>query len=118
MPNIVQLKRSSVVNKVPDAANVEIGEPVVNLADQILYTKNTTGTVIIIGAGTTSNIAEGVNQYYTNVRVQANVTTYLAGNPTFGNVTTTGNVKAAAFIDNSNRRLLIKDSSGTVVWGN
>ena len=66
--NIVQLKRSSVSGRVPDAANVEIGEPVVNLADKILYTKTGSGEVIVIGAGTTSNVTEGTNLYFTNAR--------------------------------------------------
>lgn len=68
MASIVQLKRSSVSGRVPDAANVEVGEPVVNLADQILYTKDGSGTIKVIGAGTTSNIAEGSNLYFTNTR--------------------------------------------------
>ncbi len=74
MANIVQLKRSSVPGRVPDAGNVEIGEPVVNLADQIIFTKNTTGSVIVIGSGTTSNIAEGSNLYFTNARAIASLT--------------------------------------------
>jgi hypothetical protein len=74
MANDIQLKRSSVAGKTPDAANVLVGEPVVNLTDKILYTKDGGGNVIIIGAGTTSNIAEGTNQYFTNARVYANVT--------------------------------------------
>lgn len=69
MANIVQLKRSSVSGRVPDAANVEVGEPVVNLADQIIFTKDGSGTVKVIGAGTTSNISEGTNLYFSNTRV-------------------------------------------------
>lgn len=71
MANEIQLKRSSVSGRVPDAANVLVGEPVVNLVDQILYTKNGSGNVIIIGAGTTSNVAEGNNLYFTNTRAVA-----------------------------------------------
>jgi hypothetical protein len=74
MANIVQLKRSSVTGKVPDAGNVEIGEPVVNLADRVIFSKNTTGSVIVIGAGTTSNITEGSNLYFTNARAIASLT--------------------------------------------
>jgi len=68
MANIVQLKRSSVSGRIPDASNVSIGEPVINLADRIIFTKSGTGNVIIIGAGTTSNISEGTNLYFTNTR--------------------------------------------------
>lgn len=76
MANIVQLKRSSVSGRIPDAANIAVGEPVVNLADQILYTKDGSGVVKIIGAGTTSNVTEGVNLYFTNARA---VSAFTAG---------------------------------------
>ena len=68
MANIVKLKRSSVVGKVPDAGNIEVGEPAVNLVDKILYTKDTGGNIIVIGSGTTSNVIEGSNLYFTNAR--------------------------------------------------
>jgi hypothetical protein len=68
MASVVQLKRSSVSGRIPDAANVEVGEPVINLADQIIFTKDGSGTVKVIGAGTTSNISEGSNLYFTNAR--------------------------------------------------
>ena len=91
MANEIQLKRSSVPNKIPDAANVTIGEPVVNLADQILYTKNATGTVIVIGSGTTSNIAEGTNLYFSNARVNTAISSQTLGNATFsGDVVSEG----------------------------
>ena len=87
MANIVQLKRSSVAGRVPDAANVEIGEPVVNFADRIIYTKNTTGSVVVIGAGTTSNVTEGSNLYFSNARVSAAISSQTLSNATFsGNV--------------------------------
>ena len=74
MANDIQLKRSSVTGKTPDAANVLVGEPVVNLTDKILYTKDGTGNVIVIGAGITSNITEGTNLYFTNARVVSALT--------------------------------------------
>jgi hypothetical protein len=83
MANIVQLKRSSVSGRVPDAGNVEIGEPVVNLADRIIFTKNTTGSVIVIGSGTTSNVTEGTNLYFSNARVSAAISSQTLGNATF-----------------------------------
>ena len=89
MANIVQLKRSSVSGRVPDAGNVEIGEPVVNLADRIIFTKNTTGSVIVVGAGTTSNVTEGINLYFSNARVSAAISSQTLSNATFsGNVST------------------------------
>ena len=78
MANDIQLKRSSVSGRVPDAANVLVGEPVVNLADKIIFTKDGTGNVIVIGAGTTSNVVEGSNLYFSNARVYANVAPLLA----------------------------------------
>ena len=91
MANDIQLKRSSVAGKTPDAANVLVGEPVVNLTDKILYTKDGGGNVIIIGAGTTSNIAEGTNQYFTNARVSTAISSQ-----TLSNVTFSGNVSASS----------------------
>jgi hypothetical protein len=91
MANIVQLKRSSVTGRVPDAGNVEIGEPVVNLADRIIFTKNTTGSVIVIGAGTTSNVTEGSNLYFSNARVSAAISSQTLSNATF-----TGNVSVSS----------------------
>ena len=83
MANIVQLKRSSVTGRVPDAGNVEIGEPVVNLADRIIFTKNTTGSVIVIGAGS--------NLYFSNARVSAAISSQTLSNATFS-----GNVSASS----------------------
>jgi len=91
MANIVQLKRSSVSGRVPDAGNVEIGEPVVNLADRVIFTKNTTGSVIVIGAGTTSNVTEGSNLYFSNARVSAAISSQTLSNATF-----TGNVSVSS----------------------
>ena len=79
----VQLKRSSVTGKVPDSANIEIGEPVVNLVDKILFTKDGTGNVIVIGAGTTSNVTEGTNLYFSNARVATAISSQTLGNATF-----------------------------------
>jgi hypothetical protein len=79
----VQLKRSSVTGKVPDSANIEIGEPVVNLADKIIFTKDGAGTVIVVGAGTTSNVIEGNNLYFSNARVSSAISTQTLSNATF-----------------------------------
>ena len=73
MANEIQLKRSSVANKVPDAGNVLVGEPVVNLNDKIIFTKDTGGTIIVIGAGTTANVIENGNLYFTNARSRSSI---------------------------------------------
>lgn len=61
MANEIQLKRSSVPGKAPDAANVLVGEPVVNLADGIIFTKNGSGNVIQIGAGSLQSLEDVSN---------------------------------------------------------
>lgn len=87
MANEIQLKRSSVANKVPDAGNVLVGEPVVNLNDKIIFTKDTGGNVIVIGAGTTANVIENGNLYFSNARVSAAISSQTLSNATFsGNV--------------------------------
>jgi len=90
MANIVQLKRSSVSGRVPDAANVEVGEPVVNLADQIIFTKDGNGNVIVIGSGTTSNVVEGSNLYFTDARVKTAISNQTLDNATFSGAIVAG----------------------------
>lgn len=46
MSNTIILKKSSVAAKVPLAADLQVGELAVNLADARLYSKNASGTVI------------------------------------------------------------------------
>ena len=87
MANEIQLKRSSVANKVPDAGNVLVGEPVVNLNDKIIFTKDTSENIIVIGAGTTANVIENGNLYFSNARVSAAISSQTLSNATFsGNV--------------------------------
>jgi hypothetical protein len=116
MANIVQLKRSSVAGRIPDAANISVGEPVINLADQVLYTKDGSGSVIVIGAGTTSNIAEGTNQYFTNARARASisVTGYGTYDPSTGviNITGSGGGGGGSSLTVSNSTPIV--SSGTM----
>lgn len=52
MANKIILKKSSTASKVPLATDLEVGEIAVNLADQKLYTKNASGTVVLVGSGT------------------------------------------------------------------
>ena len=71
MSTEIQLKRSSTPGQVPVAANVLVGEPLVYLADKILYTKDSSNNIIVVGSGTTSNISEGTNLYFTQGRARA-----------------------------------------------
>jgi len=74
MATTFQLKRSSVVGKQPNVADLLVGELAVNLADGILYSKNTAGNIIVVGSSTTSNILEGTNLYFTNTRAVSALT--------------------------------------------
>lgn len=52
MANKVQHLRTSVSGREPSPASLEVGEIAINMADNILYTKNDAGQVIRVGAGT------------------------------------------------------------------
>ena len=93
--NSFQIKRSSVPGKVPLETDLLIGELAVNLYDGIIFSKNTAGNVIVIGASTTSNITEGTNLYFTDARVATAVS-----NQTLSNATFSSNVSANYFIGN------------------
>jgi len=51
MANKIILKKTSTASKVPLSTDLEVGEIAVNLADQKLYSKNASGTVILVGSG-------------------------------------------------------------------
>jgi len=51
MANKIILKKTSTASKVPLSTDLEVGEIAVNLADQKLYSKNASGTVILVGQG-------------------------------------------------------------------
>lgn len=51
MANKIILKKTSTASKVPLPSDLEIGEIAINLADQKLYSKNASGTVILVGDG-------------------------------------------------------------------
>ena len=89
MANIVTIKRSSVAGKQPNVSDLQVGELALNLADGIIYSKNTVGNVIVVGSSTTSNITEGSNLYVTNSRSKAAVANT---DIIFANLTTTGNL--------------------------
>lgn len=50
MGTIVQIKRSETANAIPTAGQIAVGELAVNLADGILYSKKTDGSIIEIGS--------------------------------------------------------------------
>jgi hypothetical protein len=49
MPTIMQLKRSESAGSVPSVSDIAVGELAVNLADGVLYSKRTDGSIIEVG---------------------------------------------------------------------
>lgn len=50
MANKIILKKTSTLGKVPLSTDLDIGEIAVNLVDQKLYSKDASGTVILVGS--------------------------------------------------------------------
>jgi hypothetical protein len=49
MGTVVQVKRSETSGSIPAAGDIAVGELAVNLADGILYSKKTDGSIIEVG---------------------------------------------------------------------
>lgn len=82
--NTIQIKRSSVAGRVPDANTLAVGEFAVNLADRVLYTKTGNGNVIVLASSNLDYLSSGAtNTFFSNALVLANVQTYL-GNSVSG----------------------------------
>ena len=78
--------------KVPDAANVAVGELAVNLVDQRLYTKDGSGNIFLLGAGNTDRLIEGTaNLFYTNTRARSAIS---AGDTTIIYDSANGTIRA------------------------
>lgn len=86
MANKIILKKSSVASKVPLATDLEIGEVAVNLADQKLYSKNSSGTVVLVGSGTITS---------SQVTTALGYTPYNSTNPS-GYITSSGSITGSA----------------------
>lgn len=106
MANIVQLKRSSITGRIPDTGNVLVGEPVVNLADRVIYTKDGSDNIIKIAAGNlqaladVSNVTPNLNQVLTwngNVWLPSDVTG--SGAPTANIVVNTSFLNSFQYAD-------------------
>jgi hypothetical protein len=91
MTNTVQLKRSSVANSVPGAANLVPGELAINYTDGNLFYKNASNVVTVIASNKFSNVTGNVDAG--NLRTAGLVTA--TGNITGGNVLTGGLISAA-----------------------
>ena len=123
MATDIQLKRSITPGSVPGAANVLVGEPVFNLADRILYTKDTTGNIITISSGFAGNIASlafeaaNVAASYTVAGVAGNVSNIqLASGITTSGLLTTANISELTnlYFTNARARASISVASGNV----
>ena len=76
MANIIQHKRSSVAGNAPTAAQIEVGELAINLADRKLFTKDGTNTIIELGGGSGSSKWTDVGaDIYRNSKVRVGSTT-------------------------------------------
>jgi len=99
MATEIQLKRSYTSGQIPGAANVLVGEPVLNLVDRVLYTKDNSGNIIVISSGNASTIASlafnaaNVAAAYTVAGVSGNVSNIqLASGITSSGLLTTANI--------------------------
>jgi hypothetical protein len=123
MATDIQLKRSYTSGSVPGAANLLVGEPVLNLADRLLYTKDSTGNVIVISSGFAGNIASlafeaaNVAASYTVAGVAGNVSNIqLASGITSSGLLSTANISELTnlYFTNARARTSISVASGNV----
>ena len=49
MTTVIQLKRSESIGAIPAVGDIAVGELAVNLADGVLYSKKTDGSIIEVG---------------------------------------------------------------------
>ena len=86
MPSTILLKRSSTASSVPAAASLQAGELAVNLADQKLYSKTASGTVVQVGFG---NLTSAM------VMTALGFTPYNSTNPS-GYITASGSISGSS----------------------
>lgn len=100
MANKIILKKTSTASKVPLASDLEVGEIAVNLADQKLYSKNASGTVILVGDGQGTGDVVGASSSTDNAIARYDGTTgKLIQNSTV-TVSDTGAIAGAESISN------------------
>ena len=123
MATEIQLKRSYTSGQIPGAANVLVGEPVLNLVDRVLYTKDNSGNIIVISSGNASTIASlafnaaNVAAAYTVAGVSGNVSNIqLASGITSSGLLTTANISELTnlYFTNARARESITIASGNV----
>ena len=123
MATEIQLKRSYTSGQIPGAANVLVGEPVLNLVDRVLYTKDNSGNIIVISSGNASTIASlafnaaNVAAAYTVAGVSGNVSNIqLASGITSSGLLTTANINELTnfYFTNARARASISIATGNV----
>jgi len=123
MATEIQLKRSYLSGQIPGAANVLVGEPVLNLVDRVLYTKDNSGNIVVISSGNASTIASlafnaaNVAAAYTVAGVAGNVSNIqLASGITSSGLLTTANISELTnlYFTNARARESITIASGNV----
>jgi len=123
MATEIQLKRSFTSGQIPGAANVLVGEPVLNLVDRVLYTKDNSGNIVVISSGNASTIASlafnaaNVAAAYTVAGVAGNVSNIqLASGITSSGLLTTANISELTnlYFTNARARESITIASGNV----
>jgi hypothetical protein len=111
MANQIILKRSSTPSKVPTAAQLALGEIAINTHDGRVFIKKDDGTPSVVEIGgvtsinthtgdvvlSTSDIAEGSAQYFTNARARSALSagTGISYNSSTGAISTTQNLSTA-----------------------
>jgi hypothetical protein len=55
MATVIIPKKSSVAEKIPLTSDLQVGEVAINLADKLIYTKNSANEVIVVGGGVWAN---------------------------------------------------------------
>jgi trimeric autotransporter adhesin len=123
MATEIQLKRSYTPGQIPGASNVLVGEPVINLVDRVLYTKDNSGNIVVISSGNASTIASlafnaaNVAAAYTVAGVAGNVSNIqLASGITSSGLLTTANISELTnlYFTNARARESITVATGNV----
>jgi hypothetical protein len=120
MANKIILKKTSTPAKVPLSTDLEVGEIAINLADQKLYSKNSSGTVILVGntgdvVGGSSSTDNAVARYDgTTGKLIQNSTVTLDDNGNLAGVNAVGFDTTPATVPTSAGSMYWNTSDGTL----
>jgi hypothetical protein len=123
MASVIKLKRSSTSGAVPASGDLEVGEVAINLADRVIYSKQSGGTVVRIGesalANTNAYIASVQSALDTQESKQAsdlaNTNTYIAS---VQSALDTQEAKQASDLANTNTYIAAVEASSGGGLGN